>query len=149
MTPTTEAVVFRAPSMSAAWRLAANWCIQRGRIPVECRQVWAGGGCRRLQVESVQNPENILFDAWAASDMSGRKNQHGIPIVSRATMQQRDKDLAEANRQATALRRDFEIAMRAREGGSGPWGEKPWLGDTTLAGMHTAPLKHKPATSMR
>lgn len=138
---TTETLTFRADNLSVAWRLAGNWCRQHGRLAVAVTQDWAGAGCRRLRVESVPSAEAAVFAEWAEGDAKARKSR-GIPIIAKATLLARDKAMAEATKQDTQTRRDFEIAMRSRfDGQAGPWAPVPWMGDSMLRGVHTAPLK--------
>lgn len=137
---TTELLTFRACNMSIAWRLAANWCRQHGRIATSVRQEWAGAGCRRLRVESVPSAEQAVFAQWAHEDAKARKSR-GIPIIAKKVLEARDKAMAEADKQDVATRRDFEIAMRSRyDGQGGPWAALPWAGDSMVRGVGTAPL---------
>ena len=137
---TTEILIFRAGNMSIAWRLAANWCRQHGRLAVAVTSEWAGGGCRRMRVESIPSAENAVLAQWSADDAKARKSR-GIPIIAKAVLVARDKAMDVATKADHQTRRDFEIAMRSRyDGQDGPWVAMPWMGDGMLRGVHTAPL---------
>lgn len=141
---TTELLTFRADNMPVAWRLAGNWCRQHGRLAVSVTQEWAGAGCRRLRVESVPSAETAVFAQWAEEDAKARKSR-GIPIIAKHVLLERDKAMAKATDLDRHTRRDFEIAMRSRyDGQEGPWAAMPWMGDSLLKGVHTAPLVVKP-----
>lgn len=135
-----ERILFRADTMSVAWRLAGNWCRQHGRQPVDVRQEWAGGGFRRLLVTSAPSHEAAVFAAWAEEDARARKTRTGIPIIAKKALLARDKAMAAASLQDRQARRDFEIAMRSRyDDQAGPWAPVPHLGDGLLRGVCTSP----------
>lgn len=137
---TTERLTFRAGNLSIAWRLAANWCRQHGRLAVSVRQEWSGAGCRRMLVESIPSAEQAIFAQWADEDTKARKSR-GIPIISKKALRARDIAMAEATERDWQTRRDFEISMRSRyDNQDGPWAPVPSMGDSMIRQVSTAPV---------